>query len=353
MMSNRRCSVLRGGVALGLLWLVSAGSAWGQDRLDPGFFANDSLWTPQQRGVAINYVEAQIAAIQSGDLSATSRGRKSLVDALSASGATPRFVQQFSEVVVGQVDPLVDAETLSVRLNAMIICIELQHPDALAPIQRGLQDVSAGVRFAAAQAVNNLIASNELTGAQQEKLLTQLEALIVKEDEVYVVSPLLKAILQSQDNVRVLRVLNARADWHVGKPFASYEPERTTLQSVFSGLFTAPQRDPAEVKQLARASVRYMKLAADQLAAGEVPEGRIRSHTDMILVAASSLEFAHTELRARDRTPEKPDRLIPQQSWSRLVSISEAWIELLKADPIGLSEDDLKIGSDAPQAVEQ
>ncbi len=353
MMSNRRFCV-----TCGWLWCVllalSSGSAMAQDRLDAGVLGNESFWSPADRQAIEGFVDRQLAAIQSGDEQAISQGRLSLTDPTRTPGVSERFLNQFAELIAGKLSPLMDAEDLKVRLNAMVVSMSLPHPDAMPAIEIGLRDPSAGVRYPAARAIEALLASGQLDTAQTVDALDTIQTLIVDEDDVHVAQPLFEAMLASpNDSDKVLQVLNERLARHIEQPEASFTPESTALQAVYSRLITAPQRPRDQVRELARASTRCMLLAAQQLASGDVPENANISHQDIIRVAAVALEFAHGEVQSRELAPPSPNRALTQSNWDSIVRIADNWVEVLKADPFNFSDAQLTIEAQAGQAAAQ
>lgn len=328
--------------------LVTGQSA-AQDRLPPGFGANPDAWTAEERAAATAFVDQQIALILSGEETQIAVGKETLLRELTAPGQTDRFLGQFSELVAGKLGPVVASEQLIVRINGIYICANLKHPDVLGPIEKGLTDDSAGVRYHAANAARQLLAGDVLTGRQADRLLDELEALAIKENNVFVVQPMLEALSQANNDLRVLKVLNARVAWHAANPAESYDAEADTLQAVYTRLFTAPTRQPAEVKELARASARYMLLTGQQMAAEDVPVDRNRSHKKCIEVAASALPFAYDALGVTGIAPSPPDPNNPPA----VVNIATEWMAILRTPSFGFTDEELTVSAGVAQAAEQ
>lgn len=353
MMSNGRFSTISGCLVCVVL-LLSGGSAFGQDRLDAGVLGNEDFWSPAERQAIEGFVDRQIAAIQSGDEQQINQGRSSLTDPTRTPGVSERFTNQFAELIAGKVSPLMESDSLKVRLNTMVVSMSLPHPGAMDAIQKGLADPSAGVRYPAARAIEALLGSGQLDAAQTQRVLDNIQALVVSENDVFVVQPLFEAMLAApNNNGKVIEVLNARLARHIDKPEASFSPESTALQAAYSRLITAQQRPRDEVRELARASARYLLLSAQQLASGDVPENASTSHQDIIRVASVALEFAHGEVQSRELAPPSPARPLTQSNWDAIVRIGDSWIELLKADPFSYSDAELNISASAPQAAAQ
>ncbi|MBB6429744.1 putative transcriptional regulator [Algisphaera agarilytica] len=353
MMSNRRLRTISGWLICSLLLCLTL-PAISQDRLDAGVLANPDFWAPADRQAIAAFVDRQVAAIQSGDEVAMNEGRTNLTDPPRTPGASERFLNQFSELVCEEVAPLMDSDVLKVRINSMVVCMSLPHPNGLAAIQKGLADESAGVRYPAARALEGLLSSGQLDAAQTVEVLDLIQELIVAESDIYVVQPLFEAMLAAPDNnEKVLEVLNQRLSSHVDEPDASFVPAGTALQAVYSRLITAPQRPVDDVRELARASARHLLLAATQLEAGEVPDQIKAGHLEAIRVSAVALEFAFQELQSSQLAPLSPAGALRTEKWDAIVRIGENWVEVLKTDPFNYTDADLDITAAAPQAAAQ
>ncbi|MEM9881680.1 MAG: hypothetical protein AAF800_02035 [Planctomycetota bacterium] len=325
--------------------------ALGQARLDPSFQTNPNFWSPEQRAAATGFVEEQIAALGSDDEARISTGRENLIAQLGG-GATERFVNQYAELVATQTAPLVGAEKLKTRVNAMLVLANMPHLDALPPALRGLDDPSAGVRYPAVLAVGEHLRSGRLVGLQRDEALTELARRVVDEDEVYIVKPMFDAMLGVEGAIpAVLDALNARLAWHVDRPTAPYFPERDTIQDVTSRLLVSSQRRNDDVRQLARVGYRYLRLAAAQLAEGRVPEGRAKEHVDLVRVAASSLAFTHGDLDANRVAPGAPIEALERGNWDAVIGVADDWLDILKQPPFDFTDADLQVGESAPQAA--
>lgn len=314
-----------------------------QDRLGPAFPANPSVWTSDERSQARAFVQTQINSILTEEESAISDGRTALVEALKFPGATELYISQLSELVAASMGPLMDSQNLMVRMNAMIICTYLNHSSVSVPIEQGLKDENAGVRYPAANAMASLLTGDSLVGNERDEVLILLEELAVKEQDPFVVKPLLDALVQTEDNALVLRVLDQRVALHAAQPTVNYDAESNTLQVIYTRIYTETTPSIDVVKELAKVSSRYMKLSAQQLLNGEISAERNRSHKNIINVAATALRATREGLAAPGRAPEAPGRPLEQDNWARVASIADEWIEVLKLPPYGFSEAALSV----------
>ncbi|MEM1108706.1 MAG: hypothetical protein AAGH99_08455 [Planctomycetota bacterium] len=333
--------------------MTNAPAAIGQDRLDAGTLANENFWTPTEREAIEAYVDNKLSQILNGDEAEVERGRAGLLDPTRAPGVSDRFQSQFTELVCGQLEPLLAVEAIKPRINAMVIADGLAHPRALGAIRKGLGDPSVGVRYPAARASESLLEGGQLNAAQERELIQSLEQLAVGEGEVHVVQALIEAMLADPDNnIDVLNVLNDRLAWHVGQAGASFMAESTAVQTIYSRLITAnpTARPNIEVRGLARASSRYFLLSAQQLAEGKVPDERFDSHREIIRRTAVALEFAHEHVQSPQAAPPAPGRALNAGDWDELVRIGESWMAILKAGPFNYTDADLILPQPSAQA---
>jgi hypothetical protein len=341
MMSRRRWKWARSGCAAAVLGTLAVASP-GQDRLDPSFYTNGNAWTPEQRRTVQQYVQQQVEAIGSGQEETIAAAKNSLISELNPPGANERFVDQLGEVVVNQIRPLVTSDQLKVRLNAIIVLSNVQEPEALPLVGPALSDDNAGVRYLAAKAMANLLEAGELNDAQKQRAMDLLQQQISEEDELYVVEPMLEALLRSNDNARVLVVLNNRVAWHAANPQSNFGPEASTLRTVFSELFTASNRPQAQVREIARASTRYLRLIASQFQENPSLVEEDRTRLDLITVAASVLDFAHAELRLGGNPPPAGAQ-IDQRDWTALAATAQQWVQWLTGPPVNFTDQQLSI----------
>ncbi|MEL7086966.1 MAG: HEAT repeat domain-containing protein, partial [Planctomycetota bacterium] len=330
--SHHRLVILNRILAV-LIFNTSASVAFAQDRLDPGFSANPAIWNADEREQAQTFVQTQIERVMTGEESAISRGRAALVEALTFPGGTDLYVSQLSETIAQNLAPAMAADDLIVRVNAMVICTYVDHPDALPAIENGLKDPNAGVRYPAANAIANLLAGDGLTNSQRRDALNTLKDLATREQDAFVVKPMLDALAQTQDNALVLDVLNDRVQLHAAQPSVVYDAEANTLQVVYTRIYTVTNPPADVVRDLAKVSARYLKLTAGQLAENSIPGDRNRSLKNIMNIAATALRATHEGLAAPGRAPDRPDPAIQQENWQRVVNIADEWVGVLQLPP--------------------
>lgn len=346
MTSTRRWNTTRGLrlAALGGVLLVSQAAA-GQDRLGPGFPANPAIWTDQQSAEAQAFVEAQLRLIQDGDETSISRGKTALVDALTFRNATPQYTSQLSETIARRLEPVLTADRQLVRINIMIICTHLVHPSALRPIESGLADPNAGVRYPAVTAISNILFNGELNKQQREQALDKLTGLAKQELDPFVTQALLNAIDQTQDDKLMLDVLGARVNLLFAQPVAAFDAETRILQAIFTRITTGSNPSIAQLRELMKVCGRYYWLAAKKLVDGNVPPDRVPGHNMMAEVAATGLAEAFRKTPgATGISPERPNIHIQRGNWGLVLRIALQWGEILKAPPYNFTDADLHVG---------
>ena len=344
MRTSRRSTPWRGLTAL-VLGLCLACSAAGQERLDPSFYSNSNLWNNQERQQVTRFVQQAVEQMQAGDEDSIAQGKNKLNAELTVPGANERFISQFSEIVAQSLRPLVDAQDVKVRINTMIVSANLRTPQALELVLNGLADDNAGVRYLASKAMEGLLLNGRLPDAERARALDRLGEIIVNEGEVFVARPMLEALVQANANARVLSVLNRRIPLHAKRPNAEYGPEASTFRELFSSLFVNKSRPPAELRELARASGRYLLLIARQ---EQESPGRAEadpSRVELLRIAVRALELAHTDLRAGSALPPA-NRAVETRDWSGLVEAGEAWQEMLQEGPFNFEAQQVSVAAE-------
>ncbi len=327
-----------------ILWAVAVLPAAGQDRLDPSLYNNSDLWSPSQRQQVAAFIDQQIAQIQSSDEQAIDQGKARLNAELTLQNANERFIAQLSELTAERLAPLVKDEDVKVRINAMIVLGNARTARALDLVLAGLADDNAGVRYLASKAMEALLRSGRLPDAERTRALDQLSQILVDEGEIFVVGPMLEALVQARDNLRVLSVLNQRVAWHAARPAVVYGPESSTFREIFTSLFVGANRPPSELRELARASARYVLLIAQQEVA---KSGRIQadaSRLELLNIAVRALEVAHTDLRVSDPLPPVSSA-VETRDWPRLVTAGQTWIDLLQSAPFNFDEQAVSVSA--------
>ena len=329
------------------LWLSATAHAQPADRLPPDIIAKNGSWTDAERDTVESFVDRQIANLLVPEEPVMTAARDALKSAFGVAGATERFLAQYSEAIAERIGPAVESEELQPRINAMIVLETPTHADAIEPLEQGLQDSSAGVRYPAAKGMANLLSSGVLDRQQQGRVLELLVQLVDREDEPYNLTPLLRALIQAGDLGQALEALNRRVDWHVARPDSPYDAEADALQEIFGQLF-ADRNRPADVAhQLARGAARYMLLAAQQLNQGAVRRDNWRSHLEIIRRADAMLRWAASEYRPGQRPPEDINVFIIQRNLGRIEQVAQSWIEFLTGPPFNFTAEQLTVNEEA------
>ena len=324
---------------------ISAVNALGQERLDPSFYSNTNLWNNQERQQVNRFVEQAVGRLQSGEEADIAEGKNKLNAELTVPGANERFISQLSEVVTQSLEPLVDSPDVKVRINTMIVSANLRTPRALDLVLNGLADDNAGVRYLASKAMEGLLLNGRLPDAERTRALDRLGEIIVNEGEVFVARPMLEALVQANANARVLTVLNQRVPLHARRPNADYGPEASTFRELFSSLFVDNRRSPAELRELGRASARYLLLIAQQEQASPGLAENDPSRVELLRIAVRALELAHTDLRVGTALPPA-NRAVETRNWSELLAAGQSWQEMLQEAPFNFEPGQVSVAAE-------
>lgn len=324
-------------------------TAWGQNgaALDPALVAETGTWSEAQAKQVADYLRGHVQPMLSGEEAAIERAREAILAPFGTAGVSEPFVRQYARAISRELAPATQAEPVQVRVNAMILAGRLPDPSALDPVAVGLQDQDAGVRYLAAVALNGLIARDLIADDQRARVMQLVDRQLGAEGNGFVAAPMFKAMLDAGAFDPLLTSLNNRVSWHVGRPHVGFGPEADALRGLYSRLFGG-DGTAEQVKQLGRASVRYLRLAAQQLEAGNVSDAE--SHVEIIRVGQTALTFVRERVKSAEPTPPDVVTPITQERWGDIVKIADRWGDLLMAPPVGLAPADLEINRAEPAA---
>ena len=327
-------------------------AAWAQTAgaLDPVLIAGTGTWSETQAKQVTDHLRANVGPMLTGDEPTIERSRDAILAPFRTAGVSEPFIRQYARAVAREIAPATQAEAVQVRINAMILTRELPDPSALAPVAAGLQDQDSGVRYLAAVALNGMIVRELVPDDQRGRVMELVEQQLAQENSSFVAAPMFKSMLDAGAFDPLLKTLNDRVGWHVGRANVGFAPEAEALRGLYSRLFVG-DGSPDQVRQLGRASVRYLRLAAQQLEAGNVANPE--SHVAIIRVAHTALTSVRDGLNSSEPAPPDVVAPITQQRWADIVTIASRWADLLQAAPVSLPAADLEtLRSDAPPAAE-
>lgn len=334
-------------LGFGLSCWPNAAQGQAAGTLDPALIGEINTWGDAESKQVADYLRGHLQPMLSGQENAIERARTAVLAPFGTAGVSDSFVRQYARAVSRELAPVVQSEAVQVRINAMILTARLPDASALDPVAAGLQDSDAGVRYLAAVALNGLFARELVDQEQRGRIIQLVDRQLATESSGFVAAPMFKAMLDAQAFDLLLERLNERVGWHVGRAHVGFAPEAEALRGLFSRLFVGGGT-PAQLKQLGRASVRYLWLAAKQLEAGNVANPA--SHIAMIRVAETVLTSTRERLNSSEQAPPGVVAPVTQQRWSDIVQISQRWVELLQAAPVGLTPQELAVSAPARAA---
>ena len=311
-------------LALGLGLGGGPVAAWGQTAgaLSPALVAETGTWNDAQAEQASTYLRDQVQSLLSGEEESIERAREAVLAPFGTAGVSEAFIRQYARAISREIAPATKADALQVRVNAMILAGRLPDPSAMDPVAVGLQDEDAGVRYLAAVGLNGLIARNLLADNQRGPVLQLVDRQLADEHNSFVAAPMFKALLDLGAIDPLLKSLNKRVSWHVGRANAGFGPEADALRGLYAQMFGG-DGNAEQVKQLGRASVRYLRLAAQQLQAGNVAD--TESHIEIIRVGQTALTFVRERIKSAEPVPPNVVTPITQERWTDIVEIADRW----------------------------
>lgn len=296
-----------------------------------------------------------------------SSARNGLIEPLRNPRATPFFKRSYSEFVSRRLGPLMQADSMRVRLNAMIVVARLTDDGAVKLANDGLNDANPAVRYWAATSIGSMatvVGANSqplLSSREKLELLDSLAAQCKVEESAEVVQQLLLAMtdMDQQDAPMpaalktALGALDGRIDWHRRWPHEPYSAETAALRRIYLKLLQATSPDRALLREMARVTHRYMALVSGQIVAAEqqaaangsaVDRARTDDWTDMLKICELALQLAHGQLGAQGQLPDPVSPLINFRDWAKINKIAtEDWDKVLEAAPFSFKPEDLRI----------
>ncbi len=315
--------------------------------LDLALIAANDTWGDDQKTAVSQYLQSHVNRMLAGEEPAIQQGRDGIMKPFQTAGVSESFIRQYCQAVAHELKPAMESPTLQVRVNAMLICGRLPNDAALEPITTGIQDKNAGVRYLAAIALTRLIAQDLIQDEPLNQILGTVGQQLAVEESSHVASPLFKVLVDASAFDTLLATLNTRLSWHVEHPAVGFSPEAQALQDTYTKFFSGAGT-PSQCKALARASVRYMRLAAQQLAAESVNDPA--SNVATLRVTQTALAFLRERFKSSEREPSGFTGALAAKKWDKIIKIADRWSDLLQAAPIGMDPAQLQI---TPVTAEQ
>ena len=315
-----------------------AGGAAAQQALSPETVRVTGRLSDAQAQEVRDHVQRGLDTLaSSGDVAAAEEARRGLVSPLTAIGATPSFVQQYGRALADGVRGLPDAAAPATRVNALLLLRVAPPQEALPVIRPALTADDPAVRFTAAKVLLDLLRSPPdqappLGENDRRQLSDALVDAASAEPDAYVTGKLLPALAAAAGEgglQRLLEVLNRRVALHAQNPGIGYLPELTEMSNLFLRNLGSFQRAQAEA--LCTAAAGHLKVAAAQLANGQVPAGGVEHARGLISQADTILrELAVSQLRLNaGQLPGAVTGSLESGDFAAIADAADAWAAAL------------------------
>ncbi len=324
--------------------------AFAQNRIAQEWIVADSL-SSTQRDEIQSFVREGCQQLQEGNATQISEARRTLSAPLNnPRGPSDAFLGVYVPQLASCLEKALDSERLITRLNAMIVARRLTTDQALPVIQKGLKDKSAAVRYWAVKASREITESDarSWTDQQQQELLAMLAETLRQEKASEVVQQVMVSIVQlnvPEATAQALEALNRRATTHAASAGQSLDAEHAALLQLYRKLFGAGNTGSAQdaTRELARTGYRYMRLVAQQMQEGNVPEEQRASYTRMLELSDAVLHGAYEMLGGTGNVPEKIH--IDSPRWNLILAKADRWESILKDSPFNFTAEQLALSA--------
>jgi hypothetical protein len=320
-----------------------------QDRLPPTLINTSSALSPEQQQLTDSYIHHWVTQLTTGTDEQVTRARDKMIEPM-VQGPSKIFASAYSASLgIKLLQEGLNAERLIVRLNAMMIASRLTPADAVAMVEKGLQDGNPAIRYAAARAAND-IASREDDKAPAPIQIRLLDALtnqlngervqLVLEQVLLSVSGL--DIPEASD--RLLNGLNQRVALHVKEPATPAGADREAMARLFRRyVLQAPENDEV-VRKLTQVAFRHLDLSVRLLEGGKQPEAVVQDRLAMALLADRILRWAaERRIAPGAKLPESVEKALPAGNTQLARVYIEEWRKLLTTEQAGFVQAQLAL----------
>lgn len=318
-----------------------------QDTLPQAILQPSAELTAQEKTTVDNFVQAQVARLQSNDPTEVATGRARLTDQFNL--GNPNFVDYYRQSVAQRITPLVQPDQpLMTRLNVAIVSAKFSGGGLVGVLQTGAADPSPAVRYWIAKAVGTAAKAKAFDAQQQQNILTVLAQRLKDEDSSLVLEQVMLAIAEINLPAAIPTVLDgldSRVAFHQNNPKTYYKPVHGGTQQLYRKL--VEQRSGGgnvtnELHNLARTAFRYYTLIGDQLDAinNEAPA----DDTDAIKqdkAVMAGLCGQVMDYVVRDVARLTPPQPVSPNNAAQLKASAALWRDILKAPPFNFTDQQL------------
>lgn len=339
-----------------LAWLSVMPAMAQNDGLDLAILEATGAWTAAQAKEAEAFVDAQLQAFQGDSAETISEARDTLRKPLNDLRAGNAFQSQYFRLLSARMQAALEKASIIGKINVMMLARNVVEPGIVRVLEAGLKEDSAGVRFAAAKSLGEMMPNSALglSDREKERLVGVLGQAAGTETDAFAAGKMLDAMRApalTSTRPMLLDVFNQRVVLHAADATLSYQPELSAMQDVFIKGLGGFKRDEAKV--FMQAANRYLRLISVQMKAGVVPEGNQDAAKRLVNQAATILEELSRSVNLPGQMPGGVARPLAVPAWDEIIGIGDQWSERMGGPPLNLSADDLSIDApDAPDAPE-
>ena len=314
---RRGTSAVRGS---GLSWIIPLLAltlhASGQPTI-PSDLKNRGTLSPSHEQSIDEYIDYWYLRISTATDKEVRQAREKLTEPLRGAAAVV-FRQTYSTKLTARMRDALKAESVLVRINAMMAVRDLFDDGAVALIQSGLADQSPGVRFHAGRAVIRLAGSKRLDESDQIEILTSVAAACKKEAYQPVLEEFLNALASltiHKAGIEFLHVINDR----VNRLAVEGEPSIRTEREGLTQLFQKMVLEPARVKRgdsarlMVVVAFRYMCFSARHVVPINMPGAQEEDYRKMVLLCGNILHWLAPKIKEGVTTPAKVEENTTKQ----------------------------------------
>lgn len=281
----------------GLSWIILLLAltlhAYGQPTI-PSDLKNRGTLTPSHEQSIDEYIDYWYRLISTASDKEVRQAREKLTEPLRGTAAVV-FRQTYSTKLTARMRDALKAESVLVRINAMMAVRDLLDEGAIALIQSGLADQSPGVRFHAGRAVIHLAGSKNPDGSKrldesnQIEILASVAAACKKESYQPVLEEFLNALASltiHKAGIEFLHVINHRVNRLAAEGEPSIRAEREGLTQLFRKMVLEPGRAKRgdSARLMVVVAFRYMCFSARHVVPINMPGAKEDDHRQMVLL---------------------------------------------------------------------
>lgn len=331
---------LRGILVVATLLLCSPAA---HAQINTTIISSTTALTPEQVAAVDEDVRRGVTLLLNSPDDKIGDARTRLLDPFQR-GPSDIFKRGYSQSVARELQKAMASDRVIVRINAMIIAARMEDGGVAQLAEKGLTDASPAVRYWSAKAISQGVA---VPAEQRAPLLTALTDVMRNETHSEVVEQVLGALVALDAFDRVLGGLNDRVLIHASKPglspMADTESLRRLYQKLVQDVAARKTIEPATLRELARASYRFLELAATRLDRKTVADELRGEWRNLVEVSDAALRWSAQTAIPQGKQPDAITADIAAGNWAAVLLRVSDWRPLLGREPLNLKAEDLAV----------